>query len=156
MQVYISYFYNIRFFPRTMIPVSTAVFDPKWYHNFKGNNYIFKDKNGVYNGVRLSELSPEKVNNHTCSKDCKFNPENCLFISSYKDYIYSLDFKKVYNFLTELSEKLRKQEQFNIQPDVCLMVHEKPDNPCSERKTLVQWFADNGITVKEFVQERKF
>lgn len=32
MKILISYFYQIRFFKPNMIPLSTAAFDPKWFH----------------------------------------------------------------------------------------------------------------------------
>ena len=35
------------------------------------------------------------------------------------------------------------------------MVHEKPDNPCSERQVLVDWFKDNGVVVEEFYKDGK-
>lgn len=150
MNVYISYFYNIRFFSKNMIPVSTAIWDPKWYHNNGKNTDIFVDSNGVYNGVRCTELSPFKIGEHSCEKPCNQQPSNCTFITAYKNYIYSLDFNQVYGYFCELSSKLKKMRNLNVEPDVCLMVHEKPDNPCSERCVLVDWFKDNGIEVKEF------
>ena len=121
MNVYISYFYNVRFFPTNLIPVSTAVWDPKWYHNFKTNDFIFKDKRGVVNGIRVEVLSPHKIS----------------------DYIFSLNFNEVYNRLLSISQTYNNA-------DICLMVYEKPNNPCSERATLVKWFANNGVEVKEF------
>ena len=60
-KVYITYFYNIRFFKDNMIPVSTAVWDPKWFHNNGSNTDIFVDDNDIYNGIRCSELSPYKI-----------------------------------------------------------------------------------------------
>lgn len=144
MNVFISYFYNIRFFPTNLIPVSTAVYDPKWYHDFKANDYIFKDKRGVVNGVRAETLSPYKIEDCEC-KNCKSNkdPTICSFIKQYRDYIFSLNFKEVYNSLLNVSSKFDSA-------DICLMVYEKPDNPCSERATLIEWFASNGIELKEF------
>ena len=35
-----------------------------------------------------------------------------------------------------------------------LLVHEKPDNPCSERLGLVKLFADHGIELKEWTKDR--
>ena len=46
MKLAISYFYQIRNFKPNMIPVSTARWDPKWYHDGKGAEYNFIDKNG--------------------------------------------------------------------------------------------------------------
>ena len=41
MKVRISYFYQIRNFKSNMIPMSTCISDPKWYHDFKGKNHLF-------------------------------------------------------------------------------------------------------------------
>ena len=144
MNLFISYFYNIRFFPTNLVPVSTAVYDPKWYHNFKSNSTIFIDKRGIVNGIRLYELSPYKIENPECF-NCKSNKDTsiCSFIKRYHDYIFSLDFNKIYNYLQSVSNKFSNA-------DICLMVYEKPDNKCSERATLVEWFAYNNIELKEF------
>lgn len=144
MNVYITYFYNIRFFPTNLLPVSTAVWDPKWYHNFKTNDVVFRDKRNVVNGIRADILSPYKIDNCEC-KSCKSNKDTsiCSFIKQYHDYIFSLNFNEVYNELLNLSVAFNDS-------DICLMVYEKPDNPCSERVTLVEWFKCNGINVKEF------
>lgn len=149
-KVYITYFYNIRFFKDNMIPVSTAVWDPKWFHNNGTDTDIFIDENGIYNGIRCKELSPYKIAEHSCGKECNQTAPDCSFLKAYRDYIYSLDFKKVYGHLCDLSIKLKNSKKLNYEPDVCLMVHEKPENPCSERCVLVDWFKDNGITVQEF------
>ena len=145
MNIYISYFYNIRFFPTNLIPVSTAMYDPKWYHNFKSIGTIFKDRRGVLNGVRAEILSPYKIESTEC-KNCKSNknPSVCTFIKQYRDYIFSLDFNTVYNELLTLSQKCNDA-------DICLMVYEKPDNPCSERSVLIEWFKHNHVEIKEYV-----
>jgi len=144
MNLFISYFYNIRFFPKNLIPVSTAMWDPKWYHNFKSNDKIFIDKRGVVNGLRANVLSPYMVESTEC-KNCKSNkdPYTCSFIKQYRDYIFSLNFNEIYNWLYDVSLRYSNA-------DICLMVYEKPDNQCSERSTLVEWFSKNGIEVKEF------
>ena len=57
MKIKISYFYHVRNLKQYQIPVSTAVWDPKWFHENTGNNkHIFIDKRGVVNGVRLLRL----------------------------------------------------------------------------------------------------
>ena len=35
MKIYISYFYAVRFFKPYQIPMSTAVWDPKWWRGVK-------------------------------------------------------------------------------------------------------------------------
>ena len=144
MNIFISYFYNIRFFPTNLIPVSTAMYDPKWYHNFKSKNFIYRDKRGIINGVRVEILSPYKINNYECN-NCISHKDTttCSFIKQYHDYIFSLNFKEVYDILLNISHKYDNS-------NICLIVYEKPDNPCSERSTLVDWFSSNGIEIKEF------
>ena len=56
MKLAISYFYKIRFFQPWMIPISTAAWDPKYYHDNKGKDYLFVDKRGVINGYRYEAL----------------------------------------------------------------------------------------------------
>ena len=56
MKLAISYFYQIRNFPKNYIPMSTCLSDPAWYHNNQGENYIYKDKRGILNGLRLQPI----------------------------------------------------------------------------------------------------
>ena len=53
MEIRTSYFYQIRNFKKNMLPVSTAIYDPKWYHHNLGYNNIFEDKRGILNGLRI-------------------------------------------------------------------------------------------------------
>lgn len=137
-----------------MLPVSTAVWDPKWFHNNGGQDVIFMDKNGIYNGLRCQELSPYKISDHSCGKDCEQTPPDCSFLSEYRKYIYSLDFEKTYGFLKSLAEKFKTVKKLEQEPEICLLVHEKPDNPHSERPVLIDWFRDNDVDIKEFYPDR--
>lgn len=144
MKFYISYFYNIRFFPQTLIPVSTAVYDPKWYHMNLSNDAIYIDKRGVINGVRCKGLSPYKVH-ASCGEGCdKSHYETCDFLKEYKQYLDSLDFDKVIEIIKTSTSKLRKD------CDICLIVHEAVGNPCSERGPLIQWFKEHGVELEEW------
>lgn len=145
MKFYISYFYNIRFFPKNLIPVSTAVWDPKWYHMNGSNDTIYIDKRGVINGVRCKGLSPYKVDSHC--KDCEERgngEDSCQFLIDYKAYLDSLDFQMVKGIIEHEVSKLRKD------CDICLIVHEAVDNPCSERRPLIQWFKEHGVELEEW------
>ena len=155
MKFYITYFYNVRFLSPSVLPVSTAMWDPKWFHNNMSQSYIFEDKKGVYNGFRIEELSPYKLEHISCGDTCNEEPGNCSFIKSYHDYIFSLDFNEIYNKLLELAKGLQEQRNYRNIPDICLLVHEKPDNPCSERCVLVDWFKSNGIDLIEFEKPAK-
>ena len=143
MQIYISYFYQIRNFPVTLIPVSTAVYDPKWYSN---NGVPFLDKRGVVNGLRCESLNSSKLDDSIiCNSDCDKNYKECKFLSEYSKYLDTLDFNKIYSTLQDLASCFDNE---NI--DICLMVYETPDNPCSERVPLINYFKKHGIKVKEF------
>lgn len=150
MKVLITYFYNIRFLKPNQIPVSTAVWDPKWYHDFKDKDYIFKDKNGVYNGIRYIPFVPNDSCNGLCRgpETCDKTPDTCPFLQNYYKQIYSLDIDKVMDDFNEIRYWL----ELDVADDyeIVILVYEKPDNPCSERHTLIQWFKDNGIDIEEF------
>ena len=36
------------------------------------------------------------------------------------------------------------------EPEIVLLVHEAPNNPCSERWPLFEWFKKHGIDAKEY------
>lgn len=150
MKFYISYFYKLRFFPTNLVPVSTAQWDPKWYHNFAGNDMVFKDKRGVVNGLRIPILNPSKVYHDDCTcteGSYKYDGTGdfCGFMKNYYEYLKTLDFDAVL-------ENLKEVERFVPDADVCLMVHEPTSKPCGERAPLVQWFKEHGVELVEWEQ----
>ena len=148
MKIFITYFYNIRFFKPHTIPISTAVWDPKWFHNFQGHEIIFKDKNNVLNGIRYPDLSPVNIP-QSCPCENK-DPTTCQFIKDYAEYLDTLNFDKVYSDLKFIGNKGKEILKFDEEPEICLMVYEKPDNPCSERKSLIEYFNKHGIPITEW------
>lgn len=148
MKIKISYFYNIRFFKPYQIPISTAVWDPKWFHDGKKQNYYFKDKNGVYNGLRAEMLAPGFE--AKCSKTCRDNPDDCSFIVGYKDQISTISFNAFIEYLESIANYVKTTEHFDDEPEIILMVYETPENKCSERGPLVEWFSENGIKLEEW------
>lgn len=149
IKLYITYFYNIRNFTSDMIPFSTAIWDPKWYHDFKGNNHAFIDDNGVINGLRIEYLNPGYTNSCGCPCDIK-DPCNCKFIKDYRKGLDTLDLSEVLNyiesFLNEASEILKLLKD-DLKP--VLIVHEADWNPCSERDSLIDYFTNNGIKIEQ-------
>lgn len=144
MEIFISYFYHVRNMTANELPVSTAVFDPKWFHNFKDSSYKFRDKNGVLNGLRYSRLRPSSNLEGLCSgKPCLHSPESCQFLSGYYNQLKALDFDQV---IRELSTKASLEGASSV----VLLVHEKYDNLCSERIPLRRWFFENGMKLREW------
>ena len=154
MKVYTSYFYQIRFFKPNQIPMSTAVWDPKWFHEFKGQDHVWKDKNGVWNGLRLEILNPDNC----CSlpaecTECqrKGNPETCSFIKDYSNGLHTkVNFSELLEIMNQTAEYIQQLEGFSEEPEIMLIVHEASNEPCSERGSIQQLFLEHGIECTEW------
>ena len=147
MVVFISYFYQIRFFTPNMIPISTATWDPKWYS--EGAPYV--DKRGVTIGYRMPVFNIpsyrwEKLERKglQCQKNCT-QEIPCEFMKEYKEYLDSLDFDEIMASLEVFGKQLEIQD-----PVFVLMVHEPKTCRCAERPVLQQWFREHGVELKEW------
>lgn len=151
MKIYTSYFYHIRHFTQNMIPISTAIWDPKWFHNFTGDyDYIFKDKRGIYNGIRADIFNMPPDYECGCGEVCfTHDPSSCAFLKDYKAHLDTLDFNYVISELGRIANKIQELENFTEEPIIILIVYETPTNPCSERGPLQKWFQEHGWDVQE-------
>lgn len=108
MKLAISYFYQIRFFKPYMIPVSTAHWDPDWYHDWMGDAHMFVDKRGVLNGVRTQLLNTGALEELGVVEECpciEKDPKKCNFISSYEkafSFAIDLNWKYIYPELKKI------------------------------------------------------
>ena len=157
MKIYTSYFYMVRFLKPNQIPISTAIWDPKWFHDFKGQDNVWKDKNGVWNGIRLEVLNPEScctTQPPECVACIKENrekdPKSCSFIKEYREGLSKINFEDLMETLIKTAEFIQQLEGFKDEPEIILLVHEAPYNPCSERVPLQELFKNNGIDVVEW------
>ena len=133
-----------------MLPISTAIWDPLWFHNGTSRTRgEFRDKNGIWNGVRIPILSPATLESGLCNNSNNCKPDSCEFLRKYREYLNSLDFDKLYLSLEKLSDAFMELEKLSEDPHLVLMVHEKPDNPCSEREALQEYFNSHGIYCEE-------
>lgn len=147
MQIKTSYFYQIRFFTPNMIPVSTALGDPDWYHEGLGKDHLFLDKRRIINGIRYNYIMAQR-NCGGCP--CKLkDPDHCDFLTNYREEINKLDFDKVIADLTWLGNTLKHKLRFKEEPIIVLMVHEAWYNACSERKILQDFFNSHGVNCEE-------
>jgi len=152
IDVAISYFYQIRFFKPYMVPISTAVWDPKWYHSFKDQNHVFIDRNGVINGLRIKPLMPGDTCAHLCRgrEYCASSgPDTCTFLQNYYMQLEALDFNEFMWNLEKHLHDLFEKCHIESEPLAVLMVHEAFSNPCSERVALLKWFSNHGLPVSE-------
>lgn len=148
MKLFTSYFYQVRFFKPWQIPLSTAMWDPHWFHdNTFDQSHKFIDKNGVLNGCRCKELVPNDNCNGLChGKPCDFMPESCKFLKTYRKQIFSLDKNEYLNKLHQFSIKAIKLLNLSRSPELMFIVYESPSNTCSERTVLQSFFGCNEWT----------
>ncbi len=87
MKFVTSYFAMLRHFPRDVIPVSTAMRDPWWFHSSKKENYspkgIYMSSKGILHGLRAESFVPIACDN-------RFGPK--AFIDEYEKQLSYLDF----------------------------------------------------------------
>lgn len=136
-----------------MIPLSTAVWDPKWYFHFQKQGFVWKDKNGVYNGLRASVFAPGPSCEGLCRgpETCSTrSPQNCDFLKAYRNQLDLLDYKDIIARCERIGNFIQKRENFPEAPIIIFLVHEAPQNPCSERRVIQEWFAANGKEVVEW------
>lgn len=154
MKVRTSYYYQIRNFTKNMIPVSTTISDPDWYHHFTHNyDTIFRDKRGVINGLRLDPIIECGRAAESCRgrDQCNNKPSPpCPFLASYKNNLNNfIDFEALMKDLQFLADSYQKYYKINNEIYIVLMVYEAPQNPCSERQTLIDYFNEHGVECKE-------
>ena len=162
---YISYFYQIRNMKPNMLPVSTAMWDPKWFHDDNGGRWKYMDKNGVINGVRMIDLMmplykwEELVKRNESCEHCGINngangswiSGMCPFMKEYAKCIREKnpDFQKFINFCDGYLQFLN--QRLNLCLDtIIFIVHEAPSKGCGERPELQRWFYENGMELKEW------
>ncbi len=148
MKIRTSYFYQIRNFKPNMIPVSTALGDPIWYHK-EDKNSTYWDKRGILNGLRYPYIMVQKDCCNTCPcKNKDYN--NCLFL---KEYEYELNTLNIEIIKRDFKELIKKYSFYTgINEDdiiIVLIVHESWYNKCSERQGLQNFFNNHGIECKE-------
>lgn len=142
MKLYTSYFYQIRFFPKNLIALSTVVWPPK---------YELKDSTGQRALIiDCPPLKPGAACEGLCRGACNpKHPQSCEFLHVYRQQLDAIDLNK---FLRKL-EKLKTiiEEQEHIQDvNFAFIVFESWRNPCSERVMIQDWLHSNGVAIEEW------
>lgn len=148
MKIRTSYFYQIRFFKENMIPVSTRMFDPKWFHQNKGHNYNYLDKRGIINGLRYDDIIVQGNTQSYCPCALR-DPSQCQFLKDYYNELNKLDFKQIMAKLEDVATRYQQWKGFTEEPIIVFIVYEVPKNPCSERVILTKYFQEHGVDCKE-------
>ena len=153
MKIYTSYFYQVRNFHPWTFGFSTARWDPKWFHAWSTQDYVYFDKRQVLNGLRCPPLVHNSNLSGICS-EChgkKWTPKTCKFMSGYAGQLDDLDFKEIIGKFEKASRELCARYGIkDVEPEVCLLVHEAPWKECSERIAIQDWFKSHGWHITEW------
>ena len=145
MEFKISYFAKTKHFKANQIGISSACWDPAWW------KYSVNKHSSVI-GISEKALSPYHVEQYCC-KDCPYKDKvpNCPFIIDYKKYLDTVDFEGyLLPEFKRIAEEVKMINNYEGEPEIILLVYETPDNPCSERIALIDYFKKHGIELKEY------
>lgn len=149
MKFKITYFYMLRFLKPNQIPISTALWDPKWYNR---NGKVYVNDKGVIFGLKCPPLSPQECTPGCCSCNNKI-PGKCKFIQEYMESLRKLNFLEIRQGLENIAREVQGFMGFTEDPEIVLVVYETPNNPCSERGSLIQWFLENNVNLEEYEKD---
>lgn len=154
MMIMTSYFYQIRFMKPNFIPLSTAKYDPRWYHDFKGQDYVYIDKRGVVNGLRAEPFMPGPQCDGLCHgpETCTEQKMswNCKFLELYQAQLFALKKDETIARIEDFGRRVKEFMGFEEEPVLVFLFHETPSNPCSERGPFQTWARAMGLEVEEF------
>ena len=161
MKYRITYFYNLRFLKPNQIPISTAYWDPKWIRERTQNNAKpYVDENNIMIGLKeeslIIDINSWDSLDEQCQRDCpyRYKIPNCGFMREYTKQLEKIDFDGyLIPELTRVAEDVRKITHYEGEPEIVLLVHEKPDVPCAERPCLVKLFKEHGLELREWSKE---
>ena len=112
-------------------------------------DYIFTAKRGILNGLRLKPIIVQGGNGEVhCPCDAK-DPDNCPLVKDYEFNLQFVDFEQMMKGITAFADRYKQINNIEEEIIMVLMVHEAPDNPCSERYSLIKYFNQHGVECKE-------
>jgi len=163
MRIFITDFYHIRLFKPNMIPVATTGGWPYWifeYNKVKKGN-LFLDSNNVINGIKEETFScfnevfeslDEKCGE---AKPCPYLDKvpHCQFMDKYYEYLCKQDFNKLMIEFERVANEVKKINNYEGEPIICLIVYESSKCKCAERPCIIKWFKDNGYDLKEWSED---
>lgn len=145
MKFYTSYFSQLRHFKPYQIPFSTAMWNPQFFQT----EHV--DKNGVMIGLRALPFVPGPLSKNDCHgpEKCYSQPQTCIFLRHYRQQLDKLKFDKIIEKFEDFAADIQKELGFVEEPEIVLLVYEAPNNQCSERRVIQEWFKDHGVQCEE-------
>src|SRR5699024_834866 len=115
-------------------------------------NHVYFDKNRVLNGIRLLSFVPGHDCENLCRgpEGCGSEPDSCEFLKRYRKQLDRIDFEAFIEWAERYCKVYKTTFKLDHEPDIILIFHEAPDNPCSERVVMHQWFNDNNYPIREW------
>ena len=163
MRIFITDFYHIRFFKPNMIPVAATGGWPYWifkYNKVKKGD-LFLDSNNVINGIReetfscFNEVFESLTEKCGEAKPCPYLDKvpHCQFMDKYYEYLCKQDFNKLMVEFERVANEVKKINNYEGEPIICLIVYESSKCKCAERPCIIKWFKDNGYDLKEWSED---
>lgn len=142
MKFYVSYFYAVRFMKPNTVALSTAMSPPKWF-----GREPYWDKRGVMNGLTATPFVPIPHQKGESCGNCCHDAQQCEITRNYKAQLAQLDFEDTMQRFESIAARVVTNGE---EPEIVLLVHEAPNNPCSEWWALFEWFHNHGIDAQEY------
>ena len=158
MKFYIGYFQELKWFDKTHVVIDTSVWAPKWLDPSNGRKQ-YVNENGVVIGIKEESflMTEDEIPEEMCSgKPCPYIDKwpHCQFLDAYWKHLQKIDFEGyLLPELNRIAEDVRKITHYEGEPKIVLMVHEKPENLCSERAGIIRLFKEHGLEIKEWTKE---
>ena len=155
---WITYFQNIRYLTEEYIVIDTSMWAPKWLDPSNGKRQYINENN-VLIGIKEESflMTEDEIPEEMCAgKPCPYIDKHphCQFLDAYWKHLQTIDFEGyLLPELARIAEDVRKITHYEGEPKIILLVHEKPDNLCSERIGLIKLFQEHGIILKEWTKE---
>ena len=142
MKLYISYWAQVRNFPKNLVGLNTTIWPPKW-------RPLGQDARGVL-VVDCPPLKPGEECEGLCTGKCNpKHPNDCQFLNTYYEQLKKIDFNKFMFTMQRLHNNICENEKLD-DIDFAIIVYEKYDNPCSERWPILKWLKENGVEIEEW------
>jgi hypothetical protein len=98
-------------------------------------------------------LNPGSCNAEGCPcEHHKVGTKNCKFLTQYREGLEKVNFDKLIDACEEITYTIYINDRVKID-SIVFLVYETPDNPCSERGPLIDYFKKHGIELKEWKKE---
>ena len=121
MNIYTSYWAQVRNFPKNLVGLNTTVWPPKW-------RPLGQDKRGIW-VLDCPPLKPGKECEGLCNGKCDpKHPNDCAFLDIYHEQLMKINMDDFSEHLTNLYYKITEGENLDT-IDFALIVFETPTNP---------------------------